>query len=276
MGTGEGNQSFGWGTYVTDVKAVGEKYAGLKADNSPIAAQTLRWLDENSTYENFVTKGEGARRKKTIENAREFLEDMKKDGASEDVIKAYEQDLKDAERAITEDGYNQTKENMVASLNRHLYEVEIPDDNGSNYIAWDKMLPKEQAERIKDAIRNSKFFKEYEKDYGRLAEERLDTWTRTNGGRVYKLLGNIVWNEKDLSQILSEAGFAGFKYPTNYFSGGNEDGTNNYVIFDENDLEIKAHTRFRVANKLQVRDEYEATRKKGGYQAREAVQDAML
>ena len=34
--------------------------------------------------------------------------------------------------------------------------------------------------------------------------------------------------------------------------------------------------RFRVANKLQVRDEYEATIKKGGYQAREAVQDAML
>lgn len=35
-------------------------------------------------------------------------------------------------------------------------------------------------------------------------------------------------------------------------------------------------TRFRVANKLQVRDEYESTIKKGGYQAREAVQDAML
>ena len=34
--------------------------------------------------------------------------------------------------------------------------------------------------------------------------------------------------------------------------------------------------RFRVSNKLQVRDEYEATIKKGGYQAREAVQDAML
>ena len=34
--------------------------------------------------------------------------------------------------------------------------------------------------------------------------------------------------------------------------------------------------RFRVANKLQVRDEYEATIKKSGYQAREAVQDAML
>lgn len=276
MGTGEGNQSFGWGSYVTDVKEVGEKYAGLKADNSPIASQTLRWLDENPTYEAFITKGEGARRKKTIANAKEFLKEMKEDGASEDVINAYEQDLKDAERAITEDGYNQTKENMVASLNRHLYEVEIPDDNGSNYIAWDKMLPKEQAERIKDAIRNSKFFKEYEKDYKQLAEERLDAWTKTNGGRAYKLLGNIVWNEKDLSQILSEAGFAGFKYPTNYFSGGNEDGSNNYVIFNEDDLKIVEHTRFRVANKLQVRDDYEATIKKSGFQAREAVQDAML
>ena len=35
-------------------------------------------------------------------------------------------------------------------------------------------------------------------------------------------------------------------------------------------------TRFRVSGKLNVRDEYEATIKKGGYQAREAVQDAML
>jgi hypothetical protein len=38
-------------------------------------------------------------------------------------------------------------------------------------------------------------------------------------------------------------------------------------------------TRFRVSdvsNKLKIRDEYEATIRKGGYQAREAVQDAML
>lgn len=35
-------------------------------------------------------------------------------------------------------------------------------------------------------------------------------------------------------------------------------------------------TKFRVSGKLNVRDEYEATIKKGGFQAREAVQDAML
>ena len=252
MGTGEGNQSFGWGTYVTDVEGIGKQYASIYAKNSPLAANALRWIEENGTYEDFLAQGEGKRRNWAIRHAKDYLKELKNDGASEDVIKSYEQDLVDTENALSEEAYNRTKENMVASLNRNLYEVEIPDNDGTNYIAWDKMLPKDQAERIKDAVRNSDFFKDYEKEYGRLAEERLDSWTKTNGGRAYKLLGNFTHMDqgadKAISQLLSKAGFVGFIYPANYMSGGNDFGQNNYVIFDEKDLDIKEHTRFRVLN----------------------------
>ena len=230
MGTGEGNQSFGWGTYVTDVKGIGENYGTI----------ALRGKDM------FEYVGDQSVNRWVIADAKQMMD---RAGGYDEMIKLYGNATL-APGTATEQAVNFLKSTKKEDWEgqRHLYEVEIPDDNGSNYIAWDKMLPKEQAERIKEAIRNSSFFKDYEKEYKRLAEERLDAWTKTNGGRAYKLLGNIVWNEKDLSQILSEAGFVGFKYPTNYMSGGNKEGTNNYVIFNENDLQIVEHTRFRVIN----------------------------
>lgn len=54
------------------------------------------------------------------------------------------------------------------------------------------------------------------------------------------------------------------------------DDNGNVIPLSERFNPEEKDIRFRVANKLQVRDEYEATIKKGGYQAREAVQDAML
>ena len=230
MGTGEGNQSFGWGTYVTDVKGIGENYGTI----------ALRGKDM------FEYIGDQSVNRWVLADAKQMMD---RAGGYDEMIKLYGNATL-APGTAAEQAVNFLKSTKKEDWEgqRHLYEVEIPDDNGSNYIAWDKMLPKEQAERIKEAIRNSSFFKDYEKEYKRLAEERLDAWTKTNGGRAYKLLGNIVWNEKDLSQILSEAGFVGFKYPTNYMSGGNKEGTNNYVIFNEDDLQIVEHTRFRVIN----------------------------
>jgi hypothetical protein len=51
---------------------------------------------------------------------------------------------------------------------------------------------------------------------------------------------------KAISMLLSDAGFVGFEYPANFMSGGNENGASNYVIFNEDDLRIVEHTRFRV------------------------------
>lgn len=58
--------------------------------------------------------------------------------------------------------------------------------------------------------------------------------------------------------------------------GATYDDNGNLIPLSERFNPEEKDIRFRVANKLQVRDEYESTIKKGGYQAREAVQDAML
>lgn len=47
-------------------------------------------------------------------------------------------------------------------------------------------------------------------------------------------------------------------------------------IEEENVSQDNKNSRFRVSNKLNIRDEYEALTKKGKFQAREALQDAML
>ena len=47
------------------------------------------------------------------------------------------------------------------------------------------------------------------------------------------------------SEFLSRAGFTGIDYPAEYSTGGRTDSARNYVIFNENDLKITAHERFR-------------------------------
>lgn len=58
--------------------------------------------------------------------------------------------------------------------------------------------------------------------------------------------------------------------------GATYDDNGNVIPLSERFNPEQKDIRFRVSGKLNVRDEYEATIKKGGYQAREAVQDAML
>lgn len=60
----------------------------------------------------------------------------------------------------------------------------------------------------------------------------IDLETDTDSGRL-------------ASEFLSRAGFTGIDYPAEYSTGGRADGARNYVIFNEADLKITAHERFR-------------------------------
>lgn len=54
-----------------------------------------------------------------------------------------------AKKHVEENGLNDFK----FAPNRHLYTVEIPDNNGSNYLEWDKPLTDELVKRVKDFVR---------------------------------------------------------------------------------------------------------------------------
>lgn len=68
--------------------------------------------------------------------------------------------------------------------------------------------------------------------YGFLDYMFIDLETDTDSGRL-------------ASEFLSRAGFTGIDYPAEYSTGGRADGARNYVIFNEADLKITAHERFR-------------------------------
>ena len=121
-----------------------------------------------------------------------------------------------------------------------LYEVEIPDDNGANYLDWNDYVTAEQYPMWIDAMKRLG----EEGSYGTVEEFKSSGRAKTgiNIGFEVKALGNAK-GDTNVSKALSEAGFAGIKVPTGNMIGGDGRGMN-YVIFKDNDIKIKNKTRF--------------------------------
>lgn len=167
MGEGEGNQAFGWGTYVTEVEGIGRTYAKAAAAN----------------YDGKQPK-------------------------------------------------------------RNLYTVEIPEDNGDNYLDWSKKI-NDIGEDFLTEIDN----KLYNEDGWRRVESGgLTRFTKgektivlnpnATGADNYEELSVGLGSPKSASEFLNSLGYIGISYPAEYMSGGRSDGAKNYVIFNENNAKI--------------------------------------
>ena len=221
MGTGEGSQSFGWGTYVTEDENSARAYAQIHPlfYNKRLELSKLR-REQSKISENIpFLKG------KALKKATGELEKIKK--------------------ALT---------SLSNEANRYLYSVEIPDDNGKNYIHWDKNVPSRIFEKltnilpIKDV---SYWLPDHIKDSS--LASKITYWMQEgypkdwkSWGAFYKALSNVLGSDKAASEFLNENGYVGISYPA---GGGNAGNARNYVIFNESDLEIKDSTRFRVKEK---------------------------
>lgn len=217
MGEGEGGQMYGWGTYVTTNKDTGLAYA-----------RSIGGSDEQ--YERAV---------RSIENQIDSDNAELKKAQTDEERKALEDDI-----ALME----QRKEEMK----RHLYTVEIPDDNGQNYLHWDRPLTIEQVRKIQQAVRErvgDEWGEEFEYElqsalgygtYGRHVEGGLDYFL---GDQKDYATGKDPGAERN-SKLLKSLGIVGMEIPIDRQGGQRYEGSN-FVIFDESDLEIKDHLRFR-------------------------------
>ena len=160
MGEGEGQQAYGWGTYVTQVKNIGKDYAVASAK----------------------------------QNDKTFLGFINRPGK------------------------------------RYLYTVEIPNNA---YIPFEQQVGNYIATTINNALK---------KQFG---INRAPIHSTDTGQKVYQYLvkgfatGKSSNAPRTASLFLSKLGFSGISYPANYRTGGRADGARNYVIFNENDLQIK-------------------------------------
>ena len=285
MGEGEGAQAYGWGTYVTEVEGIGRTYAiqnttthndalrALQHDVDAISDQLNRHRDDLKYDEEQLKRANEWRAEAELdyELFKDEAEELKeKYGESSPEYRnhlfndIYTDEMKRAQSSVksTEESIQYRKE-KIAELEkalkdkqaeidelpkefpRHLYTVEIPDDNGGNYLDWNghpaesllkgvgSFLESEGFERVQDSpVR-------YEK-----GESTVVLNPNATGADLYAELREALGSDKKASQALAELGCIGIKYPADNMRGGREDGAKNYVIFNENDAKITDHTRF--------------------------------
>ena len=246
IGTGEGAQVYGWGTYVTDVEGIGRHYAYV-AQKNILAEEIINNMDyirlmeqniergnreiaENEAITSFENPSEKAKIKAKISQRKEYIS-----YAQEEIAKLKERN-------------NFLEKNLGDVIgNRHLYTVEIPDDDGSNYLNWERGERNDGAvERIADGLQQTGFALNPSGNHTTFERDgkRIVLNARASGADLYAELSDGLGGDKAASEFLNSIGYVGIKYPTETMSGGNKDGASNYVIFKEDDLEIKEHVRF--------------------------------
>ena len=222
MGEGEGSQAFGWGGYVTSSKKIGKNYATL-IDNDPSKAYYR------------IQRSNGTRFAKKYPTLESFLHGDKQIAMND---KFTEQEKIDY--------YNEMKK--LAEPYHNLYEVDIPDDNGSNYLDWDASIPSSinKDNIIKDILDNIQKQEDEKEDWEleSLENDINDSleWAN-NGEELYKAI-SLYLGDKTASKLLASLGYTGIKYKAGRNFGGTEKGDTNYVIFNPKDMKIVDHTKF--------------------------------
>lgn len=228
MGEGAGSQAFGWGGYVTSSKKIGKDYASIKYDPD----KDVEYVGKNKkTFTDMIATlfDGGIRDYNYVKNTLLEISDNDKSNIS----KKEEYDWFVSTKP--EDWFNPNP-----TTNRNLYEVNIPEDNGSNYLEWEKTLTEKQINAIRDALaKNGVDISSFEKRGFKLDLPFKYVYTTVLPTMMH-------YNPKDVSKFLSSLGFTGIKYPAGTIMGGAEEGDTNYVIFKPEDMKITEHTKFSL------------------------------
>ncbi|MBQ3812519.1 MAG: hypothetical protein II841_03020 [Bacteroidales bacterium] len=264
LGSGEGNYVYGPGIYVTEVDGIAKSYADVAVGNrlgevrDGIERQQERLQEIRAGYpakikhheemaEKFAGTWGGETHKKFADYFRYMLEtgDYKYDPEAQQVS----------------DNIKWRQEQLNTDGKRHLYTVEIPDDNGHNYITYGEELPWGDAMRIKAALR-ARLLADVDSGWGAYNNRELDQelnmtfksmWGENILGTLDAYLGNDGVGLKS-TRFLHELGYVGMKVDTNYQDPNGDHSANNYVIFDPKDAKITEHVRYSKINQWPAED----------------------
>lgn len=244
MGEGAGSQAFGWGGYVTSSEKIGKSYAGLTIKNR------------------FPSEYDTAQKQYTLSHVETFiLEGSDKNEAIKKVKGLYNESLDKIEHEHPENNYaisnlkerietlDEMEKGKLPIPTMSLYEVDIPEDNGSNYLNWDAPITDELIDKVAKSLPSLRSF-----DIKDLKKDRtFDNFYKTISMRSVK--DDASFNDdKTASQLLSSLGYTGIKYKAGRNFGGAEEGDTNYVIFKPEDIRITEHTKFSLRLKSAIEE----------------------
>jgi len=256
--TGEGNNAYGYGTYLAESKDVAEFYrrtvsAGTASfvdnDGKPIEPTT----DEEIILDTLAYDG--------VTDVKKFITDRQKEAAkyhgqansgnkdaakfAKDIINVIKQDVAMAQDLIDR-GITIKKERGTT------YRVKA-NFNDQQIVDWDKPLNKQDPavqEKLKPAVIRIK-----NSSKGRAWRDKLDS-KEVDGSMIYNLLSQAFGeNDSAASRFLLEHGIRAMRYKDAVSRNGSKKGTSNYVSFDDTDLQIDAKfSKAQKANRKGVRD----------------------
>lgn len=247
IGTGEGNQVYGWGLYGSNKRGVAEGYAELAKD------KTLERKEESSryTWQSVITKNGQQPNSKEERAASAKLEHW---GSLPKAIKMVQMDIDDGLR---------TEENkaILQELKEHGAEYDIPhmciyeqtfftnreEGDESHLLKWYEPISEENKKRVVEAIVNPVI--EKLKTAGQYSDEKKDklieTWSKEIGDRtgeeLYRFMVSHFGSPKDASIALAKADIDGIKYPVDSYKKAIKDGDDvgwDYVSFRDDNIRI--------------------------------------
>lgn len=284
MGSGEGAQAYGWGTYVSEVEGIAKAYAkqNTAKRNTEYTVAKRAYEDAETEYKNltnYIADSElniNMYNIPSLENNKKKLA-MYKEKGIQHWVEVYEQRVERGEKSIKEErerieeykvkqeeAYRLMEEvkkklDSIEKPKRNLYSVDIPDDTGRNYIGWDEPLGAAKIMRLPKVFKADGW--EYKKvgmyDTYKIDGNEHEVWLEpslTTGKELYRDLTNALGSDKAASEFLSKAGFVGVKVIAQRNAGGNKEGKMNYVIFDENNAQITSHTKFSLKDPFKMSD----------------------
>ena len=269
MGTGEGAQAYGWGTYVTQVEGIGKTYAEQISYNNNEPLQTLqyqldildgniarekedlewhiklttaidKWLSEaQEEYDNFVKEAERLKAE-FGEESPEYRNYIFYDYQADELAKAKRSKADNTKTiafkrdriATLEYDRNKLAQDIAnwTPPTAYLYSVDIIDNlTPDTYISWVGVVDDEVIDRMQE-----KLTEEYGEDVALTANLKYGQ----SGQHFYQKLERALDSDRAASEFLHRNGFVGIEYPAQYQSGGRADNAKNYVIFNEDDLKI--------------------------------------
>ncbi|MDR2427192.1 MAG: hypothetical protein LBD46_08465 [Endomicrobium sp.] len=245
IGSGEGNQTFGWGHYFTSLKEIAEQYYNQLNYSKNFTKYNA--IPYETLQKSYLTKGASkgqvlslivhyGGKDKLIKSLENNIEIEKERDNNENEIKRL--------KAMIE--YASTVDETKIEKRSQVYKVDLPESE--DFLQLDKPLSK-QSQKVQEAVIAAiKEFNEAARHMGKdyLIDEDEEELAYMSGGEIYSLItekyAKINLTDEpaqETSGMLLKYGVLGNEYPSDSLGGRTASAGRNFVLFDPKLAEIQ-------------------------------------
>ena len=230
IGTGEGAQTYGHGLYFAENPSVASSYMGGKSGfiSEPLIGGKSIWDLPKELLHNWEMKSGGT--------SYGMIDELRKVADPTTTLAYY----KKSGGALSEIAKEIEKMGVKNSKATSLYKVDLPDNNITKMLDWDKPLSQQSWYRpVADVVKEYKGAGKEVDAYARLISKANARGGEVTGGQLYEgMLSQFGGSQAKVSEFMRDAGIPGIRYLDEGSRAGGQ-GTSNFVVFPGNEGLLK-------------------------------------